>query len=345
MARRWFVSRFAAASLLVAAGLAAGTASGQQGGGAAQSADGAKIAARALGKEGQEALDRKQYAVAAEKFAQADRNYHAPTLVLGLARARAGLGKLVAAQEAYERVLREGAPPGSPAPFVLAVDDSRRESAALSARIPTVVIDVVGPREPEVLLDGLPLPTSALGTARSIDPGEHRLQASARGFAPREQRFSAVKRVAGRVTLRLVLSPVGGAPRPETPAPTSAAAPSGPSHFPFIPLGVTALGLGAAGLGLGGITGGLAIAKHSELKDACPQDRCPTNVATVKSTLDSYHMLGTISTIGFVAGGVLAASGITLLILAPKSKPSDTAPKAGWTPYLTLAGVGAVGRF
>lgn len=343
MDRRRSLSRFAAASLLVAAGLAAGTASGQQGGGGAQGADDAKIAARTLGKEGQDALDRKQYAVAAEKFAQADHSYHAPTLVLGLARAQAGLGKLVAAQEAYERVLREGAPPGSPAPFVQAVDDSRRESAALSARIPTVVIDVVGPRAPEVLLDGLPLPATALGTARPIDPGEHHLQASASGFAPVEQRFSAVERVAGRVTLRLALVPVASAPQRETPAP--AAAPPSPSRFPFTPLGVTALSLGAAGLIVGGITGGLAIGKHSELKGACPQDRCPTNVATVKTTLDSYHTLGTISTIGFIAGGVLAAGGITLLIVAPRSASSDAAPKAGWTPYLTLGGVGAAGRF
>ena len=36
-----------------------------------------------------------------------------PTLLLGLARADAGAGHLVAAQEAYNRLIRQGTPPGA----------------------------------------------------------------------------------------------------------------------------------------------------------------------------------------------------------------------------------------
>jgi hypothetical protein len=305
----------------------------------------AKNAARSLGREGQEALDRKDYRVAAEKFAAADRSFHAPTLVLGLARALAGAGRLVDAREAYDRVVREGAPPGSPPAFEKAVDDARSEGAALGARIPTITIDVVGARVAEVRVDDVVVPTPSLGAPRPIDPGRHVVRATAPGFAPAEQQVSAAERTATHVELRLspiaeatpAAAPVAPPPAAPAPAPTSAPA----STFPWKPLGLGALGLGVVGLAVGGVTGGLAIGKHGTLADACPASQCDTSKADVKSTLDSYHALGTVSTIGFAAGALFAAGGVTLLVLAP---PSDRA-KAGVAPVLWPGGVGAAGRF
>ena len=305
---------------------------------ATRAAGDAKQSARTLGKEGQDALDRGEYAVAAEKFAAADQSFHAPTLVLGQARALVGLGKLVAAQEAYDRVMREGAPPGSTPAFVQAVDAARTEGAALSARLPRVVIDVLGPRAPGVHLVGVPLATPTLGAPRLVDPGTHLVRAAAAGFTPVEQSFTAVERTASRVELRLL--PTAGnataAPAPVAPRRTTS---------PLKHLGGTALGLGILGLVAGGITGGLAVSKHSQLKDACPGDRCPTNVSSVKDALDAYHTFGTLSTVGFVVGGLLTAGGVTLLALAPSSAPADTRTKASVVPVITLGGVGAVGRF
>ena len=54
----------------------------------------------------------KDYERAAELFQQAEGLMHAPTLLLGLARAQAGLGKLVSAHETYIRVTREPLPDG-----------------------------------------------------------------------------------------------------------------------------------------------------------------------------------------------------------------------------------------
>src|SRR3954463_15780886 len=76
-----------------------------------------RATARALAREGQAALDRHNFALAEDRFARADALLHAPTLLLGVARAQVGRGELVEAQESYNRILREGIAPGSPAPF------------------------------------------------------------------------------------------------------------------------------------------------------------------------------------------------------------------------------------
>jgi len=74
-----------------------------------------RASARALAAEGQEVLTKKDFTTAVDRFGRADALVHAPPTLLGLARAQLGLGKLVAAQEAYDRLVREGVAPRSPA--------------------------------------------------------------------------------------------------------------------------------------------------------------------------------------------------------------------------------------
>jgi hypothetical protein len=105
-------------------------------------------------------------------------------------------------------------------------------------------------------------------------------------------------------------------------------------------IGLVAMGVGGAGLAVGAITGFMALGKHSDLQDKCPNGKCP---ADVSSDVDSYHSLGTISTIGFIAGGVLAAGGAVLFFTAPKSAPAQT---GGFiAPFVGPGSIGAVGRF
>ncbi|MGH7298628.1 MAG: hypothetical protein ACRELB_27050, partial [Polyangiaceae bacterium] len=80
-------------------------------------ADVDRATARQLGEAGEQALSAKDYKTAEDDFRRADSLVHAPTLMLGLARALAGEGKLVEAQEAYRRIVREGVAPGSPRVF------------------------------------------------------------------------------------------------------------------------------------------------------------------------------------------------------------------------------------
>jgi hypothetical protein len=314
---------------------------------AADPSDADRATARALSVEAHRAFDRKDYAMAADRFARADALVHAPTLLLGVARAQAALGHLVAAQEAYSRIVREGVPPKAPPVFAKAVGDAKRELDALAPRVPGIVVVVAGAPGAKVTIDGAEVPAAAVGVRRPVDPGTHVVAATADGFLATDKSVTVAERAT--LDVRLELRP---APKP-APAPVAAPAPSPPPPQPPPPpadppdrggaqrvAGFVALGLGVAGLGVGAVTGGLALGKHGELADACtlPGGKCPASAA---STLDAYGTLGTVSTIGFVAGGVLVAGGVTLLVTAPKRAPRD----AWVAPVVGPAHVGLRGAF
>jgi hypothetical protein len=185
--------------------------------------DADRATARALAREGNEAQKQGAFALAAERFARAEELVAAPTLLLGLARAQVGLGKLVEAYEIYQRILREGVEPGSPAPFARAVEDAKHEAPALAPRIAWITIDVLGPAAPTVLVDGADVPPAALGVRRPYNPGTHTIQVTADGFARVDRTFGVTEGEAQTVTL---------APTTATAAPGRADAPSSASPDP-----------------------------------------------------------------------------------------------------------------
>jgi hypothetical protein len=327
----------------------------------AQVSDVDKSTARALAQQGQNALTQRDFATAADRFARAAELVHAPTLGLGLARAQVGLGQWIAAAETYRRVLREPLPASASAAFTKAFADARRELAELEPRIPVVTLAVRGAPAARVTLDGTPVPGAALGVGRPVDPGKHAVRAEAEGFAPAQAAFTAEEHKSEAVTLTLERAaaapevlpppppplppPATAAPRPEPGAepPPSAGpvAPEPPSSSASLrrTLGFVGLGLGGAGIVLGAVSGGLAIPKHSALQTACPGGRCPESQA---NALGSYHVLTNLSTGGFIAGGVLAAAGMVLVISAPRAPASAS---AGVTPVIGAGYAGAEGWF
>jgi hypothetical protein len=81
------------------------------------------------------------------------------------------------------------------------------------------------------------------------------------------------------------------------------------------------LGLGGAALVVGGVTAGLAAGKASDLKQVCQDGQCPSSQG---GTISSYNGLADASTISFVAGGVLAAGGLALVLFGPRDTRSST---------------------
>jgi hypothetical protein len=326
--------------------------------------DGDKATARQLTIDGYEALKKNDYAGAADRFKRADSLYHAPTITLGMARAQVGLGKLVTAQELYSRMVHEPLPPNASAGVTKAVEDAKRELEALSPRVPSVVINVKGTDASRVTLDGVDVPSAALGVKRPVDPGKHSIKATAAGFAPGEAIVSLLEGKSESVTIELkpgldtsappvvAALPVGVPPplKPTEPTPVlgnAAPVSPAPDHVEAKrstqeTLGFVALGVGAAGLIVGGITGGLALGKHGDIIKSCPEGHCPLDQkASLQPEIDSYNSMCTISTIGFIAGGALAATGIVLMLTAPRAK----ATQATVSPVVGLGFLGAKGSF
>lgn len=197
-----------------------------------------RATARELGTDGQAALDKKDYATAEDRFRRADALFHAPTLLLGYARAEAGLGKVVNASEAYNRVIREGVAPGAPSVFVAAVESAKAEVGAVQARIASVTITVTGPDNPSVTLDNQPVPVAALGVKRTVDPGEHTVKATADGWDPAQTKFTVADAAAS--TAALTMNKTAGAPIvAAAPAPGTTPANASPAATPAADTGTS----------------------------------------------------------------------------------------------------------
>ena len=69
---------------------------------------------------------------------------------------------------------------------------------------------------------------------------------------------------------------------------------------------------------MGGVAGGLALSKHDSLVDsaACDPDEC---LPSARSDVSGLDTLRTVSTTGFIVGGVLTATGVALLLTSKSS--------------------------
>ena len=299
-----------------------------------------RATARTLAQEGQHALEIKNYTMAIDKFSRADSLVHAPTLLLGLARAQVGSTKLVEAQENYNRIIREGVAPNSPKSWSKAVDDANKEVGAISARIPWVTITVLGPSSPEVVIDSTPVPHASLGVKRAINPGSHKIKVSAEGYLPQEKSIALTEGQSLSVNLELEQAPESAAPPEKKVAAVAVdtGASSGGGEWRRT-VAYVAFGVGGASLIIGGVAGGLAVAKNSQLSDACPT--ASTCDPSQRANIDAYHRLGTIADVGLIVGGVGIAAGVVLLVTQPK----ETTAGAKWSPYIGLGNAGVTGRF
>jgi hypothetical protein len=325
----------------------------------AQVADLERAAARALGREGHAALDRKDWVTAADRFARADALLHAPTFLLGLAQAQVGLGKLANALETYGRIVREPLPTSPPPAFTKAVEVARRELDALAPRVPRVIIRIAGAgaAEVRVTVDDVVVPSAALGAERAVDPGRHVLRAEAAGLAPVEAVLTGVEGKVEALTLEFKPAPAAPPPPPAatpalvvpppavTPAPPPQVAPSSTQKT----LGIVEIALGGAGIALGAAMGGVVIAKHGDIAKSCPGGHCPGGQwATLEPQVASYHTYSAVSTAGFVTGGILAGAGVVLLVTAPgPQRPAvgRAAPRITFTPVVGPGYAGAQGTF
>jgi hypothetical protein len=307
--------------------------------------------ARELGGQAQAAFEAGSYAESEKLWVAASNLYpQAPTLTLGLARTQAKLGKLVLAQESYNKIIREqGEIPNLKPAFKDALEAAKAEVPAISAKIASVVIVVEGAPTPTVTLDGQPVSNAGLGLKRPVDPGSHVVKAEAAGFKPAETSFQVAESGAAEAKLKLVkvenvATAAAAAPPSDGARPVEISAGKKPDRT----LAYVALGVGGAGLVLGSVTGIVALGKHGELADKCPDSKCPN---AVSGDIDSYKTMGALSTVGFVVGAVGVAAGAVLWFTAPKETAAApgvaraAARAVSWHPYIGVGGGGVTGRF
>jgi hypothetical protein len=254
---------------------------------------------------------------------------------------------------------------GTTAPDV--VREASEHIASLTKIMPTVSLRVAGAAAgDELLLDRRPLPIDDRPFPIRADPGAHTAELRRGGTVLAREYFAVEARSTRRIELRVgsiavepdpgkgpePVPPPGPPPDPAARAGTAGEGP--PTVPPVVPpgagrvpraLGWTAIGMGAGSLAAMGVFIGERASAMASLTSACPSlTHCPTSVASTVSTGKTDAMVVNITA---VAGGVLAATGIVLLVVAPsRSAPSVAAPPpaAAWI-GIRPAGVTIGGAF
>jgi hypothetical protein len=303
--------------------------------------DSDRTTARELAREGYDALEQKNYAVAEDRFRRADALVHAPTIVVDHARALVGMGRFVEAYERYALVIREGVASDAPASWRQAVSDAEHEIEAVKPRLAWLVINIEGPKEPRVTVDGREVPIASLGARRATDPGKRKVRVTADGFVSGGRII--VLKEGEEQAITITLARPDSVVLEETPVPADEKPDEARSTVPWPWI---AIGVGGAGLAVGAVTGVMALGKHSDLSDACPEGTCNPQSAEererMEDDLSEYHTLGTISGVGFAVGAAGVATGVVLLLTSPHA---DSRPKtARITPLIGPGFVGIRGR-
>jgi hypothetical protein len=270
--------------------------------------------------EAKELYDSGEYAKALRRFTEADDLYHTIVLVLHEARCQDKLGKLVEANNTYQRVLGEKLTFNASARQKKAQAEALLESDALQKRIPRLRVFVRGApdRRVRVWIDG----SEVVGWTepRWLNPGRHRVVASAAWATSASATVDLDEGMTRYVDLYLhPAAAVDVAPKAAPPkaAPPKAAppkaAPPKPSNWPA----EVTLGAGVAGLFLGTITGIAALYQETDKQKAA---------------------LGITSGVAFAIGGLGVTVGAALLV-------DPGAPKAGQQRSAGMTGAALYGTF
>ena len=283
-----------------------------------------KAAAQMLFDEGRKLMDKHDYAAACPKLESSQRLDPGAGTLMNLAACYEKNGQIASAWVTYTDAAtasQDRHPDWAKA--------ARDRVAALAPQLSRLMIEVPNaPSGVEVTRDGKVLESGSYGVAMPVDPGHHVIEATAPGHKPFHQELD-VKGGGTRATVTVTLAAQPQAPAgptgPTGPVQTTSPPPTPPSEqgrgSGMRVAGLTVAGVGAAGVVVGAIFGGLAIGKKNDASNPayCTPPYFSSCNATGKSMVDDAMTFANVSTVAFIAGGVLAAAGVTIFFLAPTS--------------------------
>lgn len=320
-----------------------------------------RATARALADEGMAFYEKKQYADALDRFDRAATIIQAPTITLHAARSLDKLGRLIEAAERYRACINTQLEDKAPDAFKSAQESARSELQALTPRIPSIEIAVQGPGADQaaVTLDGKPVPKALIGVKTLVNPGEHKIGATTETHADLEE-VTIVEKQLARVVLEL--EPKKSEDDGQTTPPGDKATPTPPMSKKKL-AGFVTLGVGGA-IGIAGIAVGItALNKQGELESQCPNpkidpvtneevpydanDYCVSNA--FKARFDSFQTLNYAGTAMMVIGGAAVTTGIILVVLGSKEKPTPAPGQPATSfhvePWVGIGSAGLRGTF
>jgi tetratricopeptide (TPR) repeat protein len=280
--------------------------------------------ADALFKEGRALLDQKKYDEACPKLAESQRIEPGAGTLLALALCHEGQGKTATAK----RELEEAAALGRKNGREDLAKAAQKRAAAMEPTLSKLVIRMPQTEDAErydVRCDGAAIAPADRGTPLAVDPGEHKVEVSAKGKVAR----SYVVRLSGAGSIEIVVDKLEDAavakheskPKAEMnvlttePPPADGEASSSGTGQKIIGWSLVAIGVG--GLGTGAYFGGRALSQQAEGRRAEGAEAHDAN----DRAKDSFKV-----SVMSVAGGTAAlAVGIIMLITAPSTPAKKSA--------------------
>jgi hypothetical protein len=311
--------------------------------GDADAAQGLFYEARSLMKEG-------RYALACPKLEDSLRLDYGIGTEFNLADCNEKLGKLAAAWSGFVHVASAAKAQSQAEREMVAHQRAR----ALEPRVPKLVIEVPTPPTPglQITHDGMVVDSASWGSPMPIDPGLHRITASAPGKESWQGAVSATERAVVRISVPRDLPAMARAAVPviET-APAIPVVEPRQQHEPFPEpiieqpgrtqraIGWILGGLGVAGIGVGAGFGIDSLQKRGRSEDHCVADRCDARGVSLR---DSAIQSGDVATIATVAGGTALVGGVVLLLTAPRVPSRKEVPPTSFrvVPHVAAGGGG-----
>jgi hypothetical protein len=345
---RLFSSRCAPAAVILATLLSSGAAR------ADITAD-QRAAAQALFDDARKLIADKKWVEACPKLEESQRLDPGLGTLLNLAECQSQIGKTASAwanflEAAYQAKATNQAKREATA---------RAHATALEPKLSRITILAVGAAAAglEIRRDGVVVAASVVGTAVPVDPGEHTVSASAPG--KRAWSTKVVVRADGHMASVSVPqledvgpgSPPGPEPPPGTPKPPPGTPranppPQGPGAPPEPPSqppeaddagprgqrigGIALVVVGAGGLAIGAAFTALASKKLNDSNaQGCNKTTNVCSNPTAFGLRNDARTFGNVATGGWVAGGLVAAGGVALLVTSVLMKPRPESPASG----------------
>jgi hypothetical protein len=271
-----------------------------------------KEAAERLFNDARKLVREGKYGEACLKLEESERLDHALGTTFNLADCYEHSDRTALAHALFTRVALEARTAGKKERERSAAE----RASALEPKLARVTIVIaIGEAAPgiEVVVNDTQITEDELGKEIFVEPGSVLVAAR----APERKEFRT-QLVLGAGNAKIVaipaLAPVEPQAPPPPPRPT---APESPGWGPFQIGGVAAASAGVIALGIGTTFGLIAISKHDEASEKCPEPN-PCNDAAAAATWTDATSAGTASSIAFAVAVVLVAGGAVLYFVMPK---------------------------
>ena len=276
-------------------------------------------AAQDLFEQGLKLLEADDWDGACEKFRASMNAEPSGGTALNLARCHERAGENASAWAEYTRAITLFRAAKDADRTAFAQEQAKRLAPSLSK----LTIDVTPTPGLVVERDGIVVEEGAYGVPVAVDPGERTISARAEGYEP----WTTTVTIGTAPGVYSVTVPaLEKSPEPLSPVPD--AADRGSSGGLVIAGGVLT-GVGGVALLVGGIVGGTVLGDAGTLEDKCDLPGESEGISGCRqeelNTLDSAKTRATVSTAMFIGGGVLAAGGVTLLIIGLTSDDGELA--------------------